>query len=39
VLENLGWNIHRIWSTDWFRNKPAQIRLLIDKIEQLQKNK
>jgi very-short-patch-repair endonuclease len=20
VLENLGWNILRIWSTDWFRN-------------------
>jgi hypothetical protein len=20
VLENLGWRIHRIWSTDWFLN-------------------
>lgn len=20
VLENLGWNIHRIWSTDWWRD-------------------
>lgn len=20
ILENLGWNIYRIWSTDWFRN-------------------
>lgn len=20
VLENLGWRIHRIWSTDWFRD-------------------
>ncbi|MBD2440543.1 DUF4011 domain-containing protein [Nostoc sp. FACHB-110] len=34
VLEKLGWKIHRIWSTDWFRNKPAQVRLLIEKIEQ-----
>jgi superfamily I DNA and/or RNA helicase/very-short-patch-repair endonuclease len=39
VLEKLGWNIHRIWSTDWFRNKPTQVRLLIEKIEQLQQNK
>lgn len=37
VLENLGWKIHRIWSTDWFRNKPAQTRLLVEKIEQLQR--
>lgn len=36
VLERLGWKIHRIWSTDWFRNKPAQVRLLIEKIESLQ---
>ena len=21
VLENLGWRFHRIWSTDWFRNR------------------
>jgi very-short-patch-repair endonuclease len=36
VLERLGWKIHRIWSTDWFRNKPAQVKLLIEKIERLQ---
>jgi len=39
VLEKLGWKIHRIWSTDWFRNKPVQVRLLIEKIKQLQQNK
>ncbi|NJR74802.1 MAG: hypothetical protein HC773_16505, partial [Scytonema sp. CRU_2_7] len=33
VLERLGWNIHRIWSTDWFRNKPVQVRLLIERIK------
>jgi len=28
VLENLGWTIYRIWSTDWYRNKnDCQIRL------------
>ncbi len=37
VLEKLGWSIHRIWSTEWFRNKPEQVRLLVDKIRQLQK--
>lgn len=36
VLERLGWKIHRIWSTNWFRNKPVQVRLLIEKIKQLQ---
>ncbi|MGB3640635.1 MAG: DUF4011 domain-containing protein [Rivularia sp. (in: cyanobacteria)] len=36
VLERLGWKIHRIWSTNWFRNKPAQVSFLIEKIEQLQ---
>jgi len=29
VLEDLGWRIHRIWSTDWFKNPVnAQKRLL-----------
>lgn len=36
VLERLGWRIHRIWSTEWFRNKPEQIRLLIERINKLQ---
>ena len=35
VLERLGWRIHRIWSTEWFRNKPEQIRLLIERINKL----
>ena len=25
VLEGLGWKIHRIWSTDWFRNPDAEL--------------
>lgn len=24
ILENMGWNIYRIWSTDWFRNKAGE---------------
>jgi very-short-patch-repair endonuclease len=32
VLERLGWKIHRVWSTDWFRNKPEQVGLLVERI-------
>jgi very-short-patch-repair endonuclease len=24
-LERLGWRFHRIWSTEWWRNKPAEV--------------
>lgn len=37
VLENLGWKIYRIWSTDWYRNKnDCQVRLkkFIEKAKQ-----
>ena len=30
VLEGLGWKIHRIWSTDWFRNPRREL----DKVEE-----
>ena len=33
VLELRGWTIHRVWSTDWFKNPRAQTRRLIDLIE------
>ena len=36
VLENLGWEIHRIWSTDWFKNPAHEIRLLIERLKKLQ---
>ncbi|WP_158806947.1 DUF3320 domain-containing protein, partial [Beijerinckia sp. L45] len=28
VLENLGWRFHRIWSTDWFYRRGAQLERL-----------
>ncbi len=28
VLEHLGWHFHRIWSTDWFYNRSAEIERL-----------
>ena len=31
-LENLGWRIHRIWSTDWFRAPERELQLLEKKI-------
>ncbi|HEX5166829.1 MAG TPA: DUF3320 domain-containing protein, partial [Thermomicrobiales bacterium] len=33
VLEGLGWTIHRIWSTDWFRNAERELTRLIAAIE------
>jgi very-short-patch-repair endonuclease len=33
VLEGLGWRIHRIWSTDWFRNSPREISKVAEVIE------
>lgn len=28
VLEHLGWSFHRIWSTDWFYNRSAEVQRL-----------
>lgn len=33
VLEGLGWNFHRIWSTDWFRNPQQEIIRVVAAIE------
>lgn len=33
VLENLGWRIHRIWSTDWFRDPKRELQHTVDAIE------
>ncbi len=35
VLERLGWNIHRIWSTDWFRNREKEIDKVVFRITEL----
>lgn len=36
VLEKLGWNIHRIWSVDWFKNRENEIKKLLDIIQKAQ---
>jgi very-short-patch-repair endonuclease len=35
VLETLGWNVHRIWSTDWFRDPREETQKVIRRIEAL----
>lgn len=32
ILENLGWNIHRIWSTDWFQFPDREVQRLVQKL-------
>jgi hypothetical protein len=36
VLKDRGWNIHRIWSTDWFHRPKEQLTKLLGAIEQAQ---
>ncbi len=33
VLEGLGWRIHRIWSTDWYRNREKEVRRVAKSLE------
>jgi len=35
ILENLGWKIHRLWSTDWFKIRDSEIRRLLRRIADL----
>jgi len=35
ILESLGWNIYRIWSTDWFSDKNNQINKLKTYLENI----
>lgn len=36
VLENLGWKIYRIWSTDWFKNPQKELDKLLNFIEHVE---
>lgn len=33
ILEGLHWRLHRVWSTDWYRNREQTQRRLIEAIE------
>ena len=39
VLENLGWNIIRIWSDDWLNNKEYEIEKIKEKVKNILKSK
>lgn len=33
ILERMGWKFYRIWSTDWFRNKPVEKQRLLEAVK------
>jgi len=33
ILEDLNWKIHRVWSTDWYRNRKETIERLLAAVE------
>jgi hypothetical protein len=35
ILENLGWELRRVWSTDWFRNPRAELDRLARELKML----
>jgi hypothetical protein len=39
ILEDLGWQLHRIWSTDWFNNSRQEAerlrKVLLERVEKL----
>ena len=35
VLENLGWSIHRIWSTDWYKHPAREVDRIAKRIDVL----
>jgi very-short-patch-repair endonuclease len=37
VLEGLGWQVLRVWSTDWYRDPVSESRRLIDALDGLRK--
>ncbi|BAY83493.1 hypothetical protein NIES267_29820 [Calothrix parasitica NIES-267] len=39
VLEKMNWQIHRIWSKEWYHNREVQINLLLELLKQLEVQK
>lgn len=35
ILEKKGWKIHRIWSTDWFKNREKEIQRLVSTLREI----
>lgn len=38
ILERMGWKFYRIWSTDWFRNKPLEKERLLEAVNKAMEN-
>jgi len=39
ILERLNWKLHRIWSTEWFKNREIEVKRLQDRLSDLRKVK
>ncbi len=35
ILEKKGWRLHRIWSTDWYKNRDIEVKRLCDRINNI----
>jgi len=38
VLNGLGWNVHRVWSMDWWDNSRKELAAILQKLEQLKQD-
>jgi len=38
ILRVMGWKFHRIWSTEWFRNRDTTIKLMLENINKAVSN-
>jgi len=36
VLKALGWNVHRIWTMDWYENSNVIVDAIVEKVKHLQ---
>ncbi|WP_312138814.1 DUF4011 domain-containing protein [Brevundimonas sp.] len=39
ILEGLGWNIIRIWSTDWFHSPQEELERVVEQLNYLRQNR
>ena len=37
VLKDLGWKLHRVWSTDWFRDSERELKRTVGAIESIRR--
>jgi len=39
VLEELGWTLHRVWSTDWFKNPDREVDRILEAVRRAQEER